>query len=838
MRNWKKWIKKSICLTAVAAMACGLWGCGDSQGSTEADKLAAKQYVYRPTDLQVLPNTGDDKGWSNIYALGIQGEKIVAITLEEQYLDTGYTQIFKLITMNMDGSGRQEKPFFTRGEGNNANLSYLEITENGIFGTLETWYYDDEGWGDIDIDIPEDEIMDEEYEEDADGSENEDTENDSEDDGTEGGGEASESSSSVQPRVSVSTSSSSYSPMARDYTETRTLELVCWNLNGEEQWRKSLIPEDMSEDEYFYVNRLLILDAERILVISEKRMDIYGPDGTLKESIPRDQEEYFDNVFVRRDGSLMVTTWGKDGIVMSTLDLQTGKTGEPVDMPFNVYNFNISPSKYYDLLLRSSTGIFGYNIGDQEPTPLMNIINSDVATTSINAVTEISETQFLGTYYDNLDGTQHAALFTYVDPADIPDKEVVTIATFYVNYQMRRRIIEFNKTNETYRIMLNDYSQYSTMDDYMSGYTRLNNDILAGNTPDIIVIDNNMPVDSYIAKGVLANIYDFLDEDEELNREDYFQNIFDAYSVNGKLYTIVPDFYVQTVIGRTSDVGTEPGWTMQDLKALLATKPEGTNVFESDTTRDGIMWYVMMMALPQYMDQETGKCSFDSRGFMDLLEFLKEFPTEGDPGAWEDPNYWDNYQSQWREGRTLLAVTTLTEARDLIQTAHGTFGEPVTFIGFPTESGNGSIIQNNDRYAISAKSRNKAGAWEFMRYYFTDEYQDNSYYMPINKEIWMKHAKQAMERYSWTDAETGEVYYEDYTAWIGGESIVIDPLSQEEVDALYDFVCSLDTPFYYDEDIVNIINEEAEAFFAGQKSVEQVAEIIQGRAQIYVDEGR
>ncbi|MBD5460299.1 MAG: extracellular solute-binding protein [Lachnospiraceae bacterium] len=838
MRNRKKWIKKSICLAAAGAMACGLWGCGDSQGSTEAEKLAAKQYVYRPTDLELLPDTDDGKGWSNISALGIQNEKIVALTLEEQYLESGYTQVYKLVTMNMDGSGRQEKPFFTSGGENNGNLSYLEITENGIYGTLETWNYDDQGGWDGEIGIPEGEIQDTEYEEDADDAEDEDTEDDSEDGGTDGEGEASEGSSSVQPRVSVSKNSSIDSPIARDYTETRTLELVCWNLNGEEQWRKSLIPEDMSEEEYYYVERMLILDGGRILVMSGSRMDIYGSDGTLTESIPRDQEQYFDNIFMGRDGSLMVTSWGENGMVMSTLDLKTGKTGDPVEFPFNVYNYNISGSKYYDLLLRNSTGVFGYNLGDQDPTPLMNIINSDIATTSINGIVEISETQFLGSYYDNLDGTQHAALFTYVDPADIPDKEVISIATYYMDYQMRRRVIEFNKTNETYRITVIDYSQYSAMDDYMSGYTRLNNDILAGNTPDIIVIDNNMPVDSYIAKGVLANIYDFLDEDEELNREDYFQNILDAFSVNGKLYTIVPDFYVQTVLGKTADVGTEPGWTMQDLKAVLATKPEGTNVFESNTTRDGIMWYVMMMALPQYMDRETGKCSFDSQGFMDLLEFLKEFPTEGDPNAWEDPDYWDNYQSQWREGRTLLAVTNITEARDLIQTAHGTFGEPVTFIGFPTESGNGSIIQTSNRYAISAKSRNKAGAWEFMRYYFTDEYQDGSYYMPVNKEIWMEHARQAMERYSWTDAETGEVYYEDYTAWIGGESIVIDPLSQEEVDALYDFVCSLDTPYYYDEDIVNIINEEAEAFFAGQKSVEQVAEIIQGRAQIYVDEGR
>lgn len=831
-----KWFKKGMCLILAGAMTCGLWGCGDSQGSTEEDKLSAKQYVYRATDLEILRASGDGKGWSNIYALGVQGEKIVTVTMEEKYPDGGYTQQFNLVTVNMDGSGKQEKPFFAREEGSNSNLNNIVITEDSIFGIMETWDYGDISQGD-------DEIADDVDDESPDGG------NDAEDaddaDGAEDAEDA-EDEASVPATEDVARSvvvdAPVDMPVADDYEQTRTLELICWNLSGEEQWRKSLLPENMSEGDYYYVERLVALDGGRMLVLSGTSMDIYGNDGTLTASVPRDQEKYFDNMFRGRDGKLLVTSWNDDGsdimrYALYTLDLETGKMGDPVQLPFSAYNYTISSSNRYDMLLRNSTGIYGYNLGDPEPTPIMNFINSDLATTSINGIVEISDTQFVGSYYDNLDNTQHAAVFTYMDPAEIPDKEVVSIATYWVDYQMRRRVIEFNKTSETYRITLNDYSQYSTTDDYMSGYTRLNNDILAGNTPDIIVIDQNMPVDSYIAKGVLADIYDFLDEDEELNREDYFQNIFDAYSVDGKLYSIVPDFYVQTVVGKTADVGSEPGWTMQELKQVLATKPEGTNIFESDTTRDGIMWYVMMMALPQYMDMETGKCSFDSQGFMDLLEFLKEFPTESDPGAYEDPDYWNNYQSQWRDGRTLLVVQTITEARDLIQLAHGTFGEPITFIGFPTESGNGSVINANNRYAISAKSRNKAGAWEFMRYYFTDEYQNESYYMPINKEIWMEHAKQAMERYSWTD-ENGEVHYEDYTTWIGDTSIVIDPLSQEEVDALYEFVCSLDTAYYYDEDIVNIINEEAEAFFAGQKSVEQVAEIIQGRAQIYVDEGR
>ncbi len=40
------------------------------------------------------------------------------------------------------------------------------------------------------------------------------------------------------------------------------------------------------------------------------------------------------------------------------------------------------------------------------------------------------------------------------------------------------------------------------------------------------------------------------------------------------------------------------------------------------------------------------------------------------------------------------------------------------------------------------------------------------------------------------------------------------------------------------DEITNIITEEAEAFFKGQKSVSDVAGVIQSRVQVYVNENR
>ena len=78
----------------------------------------------------------------------------------------------------------------------------------------------------------------------------------------------------------------------------------------------------------------------------------------------------------------------------------------------------------------------------------------------------------------------------------------------------------------------------------------------------------------------------------------------------------------------------------------------------------------------------------------------------------------------------------------------------------------------------------------------------------------------------------------DETFWLNDEEIILEPISKDRVDYIRSCIENTDSVYYYDEDIMEIIEEEAGAFFAGQKTAKQVADIIQSRAQIYVNESR
>ena len=201
-------------------------------------------------------------------------------------------------------------------------------------------------------------------------------------------------------------------------------------------------------------------------------------------------------------------------------------------------------------------------------------------------------------------------------------------------------------------------------------------------------------------------------------------------------------------------------------------------------------------------------------------------------------NYWTSYESQYRDNRTLLMQLYIGNMSNLNYQLNGNFGEPVTYIGFPTESGKGSYISANQSFVLSAKSANLDGAWEFVRYYLTDEYQKElEWGMAVNKQVFMEQSQKALQKPTYRDENGNEIEYED-TFYINGEEIPLPPLSQEQLDQVINFVLSVDRAYYYNEDVLNIVNEEMGAFYTGQKSARDVANVIQSRAQIFVDENR
>lgn len=617
--------------------------------------------------------------------------------------------------------------------------------------------------------------------------------------------------------------------------------LNCWDINGGLQWSERM--DSGNPDEYTYCNYLLDGGDGKALAImrgSKCEAVVYDPDGKeiSRGELEQDLFDRINTVLTKDDGTLMVVYYDEDWnkCYLSHYDVKEGMTGAQTELTFTG-NFSIRGSIGDSLLLTNNLGVYTWKIGDAEPKMLMNFINSDLPTYSIYNLQMIDDKHFVAVYNDIETWEQKCGYFTYVNPADIPDKDVLVLGGEYVGSDIKAKVIEFNKTSDQYRITVKDYNVYNTNEDWTAGRTRLNSDITSGQMPDIMLLNDMSSYGNYVSKGVLADIGALLEADEELGKLEYLQNVWDAYSVKGKLYAVVPGFYVRTMVAKKSLVGEPQSWTMDDVEAVLATMPEGATAF-GDMMRDTYIYYMMSYAGQDFIDVETGKCNFDSQSFIDMLKYAKTLPTEYPQDYWEDYDY-SYHENQYRENRALLYDLYIGNIRDCKYQIKGYIGEEVSYVGFPTSLSNGSTLTSgNYTFMISAKSKNMDGAWQFVRQFLTEEYQNDSQYdMPVLKSAFLEKAKEATERSYWVDEEGNKVYYDD-TWYINGEEIVLEPFTQEEVDAICEFIYTVNRTAYYNDDIRNIITEEAEAFFSGQKSVQEVVGIIQSRAQVFVNENR
>jgi uncharacterized protein CbrC (UPF0167 family) len=89
----------------------------------------------------------------------------------------------------------------------------------------------------------------------------------------------------------------------------------------------------------------------------------------------------------------------------------------------------------------------------------------------------------------------------------------------------------------------------------------------------------------------------------------------------------------------------------------------------------------------------------------------------------------------------------------------------------------------------------------------------------------------------YTDPETGEQVEQSKGGW-GWDDLMVEmyALKQEEADQILELINSTNRVYSYDQEIYDIIVDDAAAFFEGQKSAEETAKLIQNRVSLYVNE--
>ena len=609
-----------------------------------------------------------------------------------------------------------------------------------------------------------------------------------------------------------------------------------------------------AEGGYFSPYRFAAAKDGRILMSGNDGILVVDREGNLEQRIQ--VGDWVENLLPLSDGRIAIAYYGEKGEVMSLLDPVTLEPDPEQTYPvMNVYNA-VAGGGDYDFYYSNGSNFMGYKLGAEKPEKVLNWINADVDPSGIGTcyvtedgrvvtmMTEWNEQEDEnGNIYSN-EPTTSIVILTKVPASSVAQKQVLTLAVMYLDWNMQQQVVKFNRSSPDTRIEILDYSEYNTPDDYSAGQTKLNTEIMAGNLPDMLNL-SGLSWNKLASRGFLTDLKPYVERDEELKGQ-LFDNVLRALENNGKLYRTASSFQIQTVIGASDVVGDKPGWTLAEFNAALKQMPAGCDPFNIGMTRDEIFNTLLGMEMNKLIDWSTGKCTFDTPRFTDLLKLASQFPKEFD---WSDYEWSqeDEEISRISEGRQMLMQTWISDFES-IQMYDAVFGGEATYIGYPVSEGVGSAISFNDEgYAITSKCRNKDAAWQFLRTLFTERYQTrNTWSFPTNRNAFQKNLERAMTPQYRMDGEgnyildeNGNKIEESRGGWSWGPvQIELKALSQEQADKLLELIETTDRVNLYDEEIMQIILADCEAYFSGQKSAEEVGRLLQSKMNIYINEQR
>lgn len=409
------------------------------------------------------------------------------------------------------------------------------------------------------------------------------------------------------------------------------------------------------------------------------------------------------------------------------LDVANAKLGAEHSIPSNMM-YNLMTGKGYDYYYNDGNSIWAGNLDSEEKVEILNFINSDINGNTVGNIIPLSADKFFATAYDEVNYNQYCMILDRVPDEQVAQRELISLSTPRLNYNLRTAVIRFNKSNDKYRIVVNDYSIYATDDDYNAGASRLSTDLTAGKIPDIIQITDQLPYDSLVSKKLFTDLYALMDADSTFDRSLYFENIFKACETDGKLYSLIPRFQLMTFAAKTENLDGLTRWTVQEFMNFVKNH-EGMQIFDYDFNRATFLQYVMEFTRDNYIDRKTGECRFNSDEFKQLLQFAKDYLTTDD--FWTNidfdevgDEFWQEYDKRFAENKVLLTQSyfynLIIPYKSLL---NYTLQGDATLIGFPSDDSSGAGIQPSFELGVTNKSKHKEGAWEFLKYFMSEDQQ-------------------------------------------------------------------------------------------------------------------
>ena len=364
----------------------------------------------------------------------------------------------------------------------------------------------------------------------------------------------------------------------------------------------------------------------------------------------------------------------------------------------------------------------------------------------------------------------------------------------YANEGMKLLVTKFNKENQEYHVFLQAGGE-----EYGWDFQERNDlEIATGKGPDLIAEDAVSDIYGLAAKGALENLEPYFAQ-EEISRDDYVPAAFQSFGREDGIYGIGYEMTVNTLYIKEELTGNNIETLLNNMENY-----DEQAVFNSlyNYTPNKLLGYFFQMSDDFYgmVDWEGKTCDFSGELWEKILRVVKQY------GVTDRNRQWDEIATPVFCGRLSMFARDDATAMQ----------EGMVLAGYPTEEGMKHPLSIYG-VSVNAASEHKDGAWQFIKFLLEEENQrlvEKDSNLPIHEKVLQECVA----------AQAEQIYYDT------------PAVQEDQIARFWECLDTAEPEPYRTEYILEIIKEETELYFTGDKSIEEISGIIENRVQLYLNE--
>lgn len=598
-------------------------------------------------------------------------------------------------------------------------------------------------------------------------------------------------------------------------------------------WRN----ENGTPDSKLWAEGFAVTDSGDLLAgNSTKGVAQYGSDGSFKRfySIEGNGTSFG---FVPSGHKLYLIDSGAGAV--NCYDLEDGKLIRTASFDSFADNTQIAGGAEGAVYLYNQNGIFRLADGGSMWEKLVDgeLTSMTIPSIFFSSLLEGKDGAF---YMSGVNSASDTQLYKYKydkTVASLPEKELV-VFTLRENRSLRQAAGEFQRSHTDTRVNI----QVAMEDDgaaVQSDLIRtLNTELLNGEGPDVILLDG-MPVDSYIEKGVLEDLSGVLkevDAEKTMNA-----SVINTYQNHKGIFAVPTKFGLPVLL--TGKGNTDEIKDLQSVAAFAKAHPD--KPLMGNKSAESLLRTFFPSCAPAWI--QNGE--IDELGLKTFLESIKEIS--------DTPSKSYQLEDDVIKGGNLSlgtgSVFVETAKRNTINNLyHWAFGRAYTYeevltgyssLSIPVmgmrKAGDAAAIhlpgQVENVYipanilGINAKSKMAESARDFVKLMLSDELQqtDNRDGFSVNTAA--------------LNAIANEYDENLYMGIVGGEYDRNEKLSggmptPDEKKGFLELCATVRTPYKEDKMLTEMIMNEAQGYFTGEKDIAEAISDIKEATRLYLSE--